>query len=335
MPQISVIVPVYKVEPYLHRCVDSILAQTFTDFELILVDDGSPDNCGAICDEYAQKDSRVVVIHQANGGLSAARNAGIDWAFVNSNSDWIYFADSDDWIHSKSLEVLMDSAAKTGCSVVIGGFESTKGEMPAVDENALTGVVWDVSEYFCQQYVNAVVAWGKLYRKEAFRSVRYPIGKIHEDEFTTYQILFEFDQIAVIDQPLYAYFQNAEGIMGSAWNPKRLDVYDALDDRIDFFQKRGFIELKQSTLRYLFLQMYIEQKENMLCVNGMKSRFHLIQEKNRILFKKRRQELRATVNKFDYLNFFVLAYGNKRMVQWVIQNDFEPIQNIIRKIKSL
>ena len=104
MPQISVIVPVYKVEAYLARCVDSVLAQTFSDFDLILVDDGSPDNSGAICDEYAEKDPRIVVIHQKNGGLSAARNAGIEWAFAHSNSQWLNFIDSDDWVHPEYLD---------------------------------------------------------------------------------------------------------------------------------------------------------------------------------------------------------------------------------------
>ena len=109
MPVISVIVPVYNVEKYLHRCVDSILAQTFTDFELILVDDGSPDNCGKICDEYAEKDSRIHVIHKVNGGLSDARNAGLDWAFANSNSEWVTFIDSDDWVDKYYLEYLYNS----------------------------------------------------------------------------------------------------------------------------------------------------------------------------------------------------------------------------------
>ena len=106
MPKISVIVPIYNVEKYLRRCVDSILNQTFSDFELILVDDGSPDNCGKICDEYAVKDRRIVVIHQKNGGLSTARNAGIDWAFVNSNSQYLSFIDRDDWVHPDFLEFL-------------------------------------------------------------------------------------------------------------------------------------------------------------------------------------------------------------------------------------
>ena len=117
MPTISVIVPVYKVEKYIHRCVDSILNQTFSDFELILVDDGSPDNCGAICDEYAAKDSRVVVIHQENGGLSAARNAGIDWAFANSDSQWLSFIDSDDWVHPEYLQKLLDTAVNNSAEV--------------------------------------------------------------------------------------------------------------------------------------------------------------------------------------------------------------------------
>ena len=116
---ISIIVPVYKVEKYIHRCVDSILAQTFTDFELILVDDGSPDNCGIICDEYALKDNRIHVIHKENGGLSDARNAGIDWAFENSNSEWITFIDSDDWVHPKCLEALVRAAQIYGTEIAI------------------------------------------------------------------------------------------------------------------------------------------------------------------------------------------------------------------------
>ncbi|MCD7802997.1 MAG: glycosyltransferase [Clostridiales bacterium] len=109
MPEISVIVPVYKVEPYLRRCVDSILNQTFQDFELILVDDGSPDHCPAICDEYAGRDSRIVVIHQKNAGLSAARNAGIDWVFANSDSKWISFVDSDDWVTPTYLSLMISA----------------------------------------------------------------------------------------------------------------------------------------------------------------------------------------------------------------------------------
>ena len=117
MAKISVIVPVYKVEQYLNRCIDSLLCQTFSDFELILVDDGSPDACPAICDSYAEKDARVHVIHQANGGLSAARNAGIEWSLQKSDSEWISFVDSDDWVHERYLESLFSAVRETGAEV--------------------------------------------------------------------------------------------------------------------------------------------------------------------------------------------------------------------------
>ena len=132
MAKISVIVPVYKVEQYLRRCVDSILSQTFSDFELILIDDGSPDRCGEICDEYKQRDGRVVVIHQSNGGLSAARNTGIIWSLENSDSDWLTFVDSDDWVHSEYLERLFRAVNKYGTKISVSsrceiiGFNSRK-----------------------------------------------------------------------------------------------------------------------------------------------------------------------------------------------------------------
>ena len=130
MPEISVIVPVYKVEPYLCRCVDSILAQTFTDFELILVDDGSPDNCGAICDEYAAKDERIHVIHQENQGQAAARNHALDWVFINSKSEYISFVDSDDWIHSRYLELLVEGIRRYNVNICQCGYFETESSNP-------------------------------------------------------------------------------------------------------------------------------------------------------------------------------------------------------------
>ena len=114
---ISIIVPVYNVEKYIYRCVDSILSQSFTDFELILVDDGSPDDCGKICDDYAKKDNRISVIHKENGGLSSARNAGLDWVFANSKSEYVTFIDSDDWVDTDYLRALLDGIKNTASSV--------------------------------------------------------------------------------------------------------------------------------------------------------------------------------------------------------------------------
>lgn len=246
MPLISVIVPVYKVEQYLHRCVDSILRQTFTDFQLILVDDGSPDRCGALCEEYAQKDSRIAVIHQANGGLSAARNTGIDWALANSDSQWLFFVDSDDFIHPDSLQVLLDAAQSHGTDISIGGFARTPGTAPEVCEKDLTAQQWDTKELFLKHNVNAVVAWGKLYRKALWGDLRYPVGKLHEDEFTTYKLLFRCQKLSYIPAPLYGYFVNEAGIMGAAWSPRRMDGVEAFRQRLDYFRAMGDGEL----LRY-------------------------------------------------------------------------------------
>lgn len=260
MPQISVIVPVYKVEPYLHRCVDSILAQTFTDFELILVDDGSPDNCGAICDEYAQKDSRVHVIHQENGGLSAARNAGIDWVFENSDSEWLTFVDSDDWIHPRMLEQLYHAVLEYNVEVSICGYEETGEDNRWTNAVAAQVKLWPVEQFYVEHNVNATVAWGKLYARACFADIRYPVGKIYEDEYVTYRILFQFEQVAVIDVPMYAYFVNPEGITKSEWTVKRLDKLDALIEQISFFEGSGLeCALRR---RIISLALFIVEQRN-------------------------------------------------------------------------
>lgn len=254
MATISVIVPVYKVEPYIRRCVDSILEQTFTDFELILVDDGSPDNCPAICDEYAQKDSRVHVVHQENGGLSAARNAGIDWAFINSDSRWFTFIDSDDWVHSRMLESLYTTSMEQRVAVSLCGYAETTGENIEIDQCELHGTLWKPEEFYSEQTVAATVAWGKLYKRDCFSQIRYPAGKLHEDEFTTYKILFAQPKIAVISAPLYFYYNNPNSITTSAWMPRRMDAIQAFDEQLAFFESSGFpIALKRRVRSYFWM----------------------------------------------------------------------------------
>ena len=241
MAKISVIVPVYKVEAYLKRCVDSILGQTYSDFELILVDDGSPDNCPQICDEYAEKDSRVRVIHQQNGGLSAARNAGIDWMFRNSDSEWFSFIDSDDYVHPRYLEVLLNAAESTGCDVSIGNYIEFSGDSVVPEENIAVPQKIETEKFFIEKNVNAIIACGKLYRRKCFEEIRYPLGKLHEDEFTTYKILFQKENISFIETPLYFYYQNPESITRK-WTPRRLDAVQAIYEQIVYFNKNRFVK---------------------------------------------------------------------------------------------
>jgi len=258
MAQISIIVPVYKVESYLHRCVDSILVQTFTDFELILVDDGSPDTCGRICDEYAQKDPRIHVIHQENGGLSAARNAGLDWVFASSDSEWISFVDSDDWIHPRMVESLYDAVRRRDVKVSICGFESTDGFVYHTEEGEFFSELWDTEELFVDRSVNVTVAWGKLYHRSCFQVIRYPVGKINEDEFVTYRILFELSKIAVIDERLYKYFHNDNGLVHSPFTIKKLHLFEALENQIEYFGKRRCVKAQRIVL-YRYLSLIVDR----------------------------------------------------------------------------
>lgn len=238
-PTISVIVPVYKVENYIHRCVDSILRQTFTDFELILVDDGSPDCCGGICEEYAKKDARIIVIHQSNQGLSAARNTGIDWVFANSGSKWFCFVDSDDWVHKQYLEFLYKAASDN--KVELSSCEYLRVKEHVNDNKThYSEVLMTPKEYYLHyQNGNEIVAWGKLYKRELFNNVRYPVGRIHEDGFVTPRLLFSVNRIAVVEEQLYYYFQNAKGITQSPFTIHNYDSILARENRIQLFKSIG------------------------------------------------------------------------------------------------
>ena len=182
-PVISIIVPVYKVEKQLNKCIESILNQTFKDYELILVDDGSPDNCGHICDEYEKKDSRIKVIHKKNGGLSDARNAGLDIAL----GKYIGFVDSDDIIHPQMYEKLYNCINKSNLDIVQCKFKRFKS-IEEININ-ISDSELNFKEYNSQDAIIDLIdnnkinvnAWNKLYKRELFQNERYPKGKIHED----------------------------------------------------------------------------------------------------------------------------------------------------------
>lgn len=239
---ISVIVPVYKVEKYLHRCVDSILSQSFTDFKLILVDDGSPDDCGKICDDYAKKDNRISVIHKENGGLSSARNAGLDWVFANSKSEYVTFIDSDDWVDTDYLRALLDGIKNTASSVSACKFQEVS------DDNCeksfeLNTLIYSGERFCVEQWVYSNAAWAKLIPISCFENLRFPEGKIHEDAFVMYKILLPCDRLAFIDAPLYCYNIGNDGsILRRPWTPERLVLLDAIEERIDYCIKNGYYD---------------------------------------------------------------------------------------------
>lgn len=315
MPQISVIVPVYKVEKYINRCVDSILAQTFQNFELILVDDGSPDNCGAICDAYAKKDRRVVVIHQENGGLSAARNSGIDWVFANSDSQWITFIDSDDWVSNQYLVILIECALMNTTEVVVSRFIRTTNPIQEFDNDDIHYHLENVEEFYCRERANATVAWGKLYPKRYFEQVRYPKGRIHEDEYITYKLLFQNKMVGIIECPLYYYYVNENSITGQEWNPKRMDVLEAYEQQIQFFYENAY--------------SLAEEKTTQIYLKDFSFAVKMLQKIGVTEYKSYKRKLRVVLKK--YLHISKLSDKEKKAICEVAYPYYTKAIKIIQK----
>ena len=240
MDKIYIIIPVYNVEVYINRCLQSVLNQTYDNYEVILIDDGSTDNSGNICDEYQKKQDNIIVIHKENGGLSAARNTGIDYVMnLKNENSWITFIDSDDHIHPKYLEYLYYAADKSDANISCCYYIRTEQHKEYKDINKFTYCMFTPEEFWLKDRTNATLAWGKLYRTNLFTSVRYPKGKIHEDEFTTYKLLFNESSIAFVSEPLYFYWINMDGITKKEWNPARLNALEAFEEQIVYFKDNG------------------------------------------------------------------------------------------------
>jgi glycosyltransferase involved in cell wall biosynthesis len=211
MPLISVIIPVYKVEPYLRRCLGSVLSQTFTGWECIIVDDGSPDGCPAICDEYAAKDSRFAVIHQENRGTAHARDAGIKQA----KGEFILFSDGDDWLEPEALEALYANQRETGADVVIGGIKKIYRSRIRYCNFPKTAFRRD-EDVLVYYFLNSCSAcWGKLYRKELFDGFFVPSINIGEDGIVNVQIFSKLkkEKLQIVDKPVYNYDRRTNGII--------------------------------------------------------------------------------------------------------------------------
>lgn len=237
-PTLSIIVPVYKVEAYLKACIDSILAQTFRDFELLLVDDGSPDGCPALCDQAAEKDPRVRVIHQKNGGLSAARNAGLDIA----RGQWIGFVDSDDYIAREMYEQLYRRVQQDHTKLALCEYRLvTEAGAPMPSRSAITeDTVLNREEAMARiDGGHFTVAWNRLYHRSLFDELRFPVGKVHEDEYIVHQVYWQCERISVIAQPLYFYVQRTGSIMKEPTVQKQIDQVEGIFFRAEFEWEKG------------------------------------------------------------------------------------------------
>ncbi|MDD9148995.1 MULTISPECIES: glycosyltransferase family 2 protein [unclassified Sporolactobacillus] len=248
-PLISVVVPVFNVEKYLPRCIESIIRQSYKDLEILLVDDGSSDGSGRICDQYGKIDKRIKVIHKKNGGLSDARNVGIDLARGN----YIGFVDSDDYIHEDMYLSLYDTIRLNGCDIAEVGYQTFFHDDDIKDPDDYSrvilytkqqAVIGAIVNHQCQTYV-----WNKLYKKELWNKVRFPKGKLFEDEFTTYKIFNRSAKVAVLNKKMYYYFQREKSI-AHTFSIKTLDHCEALNQMMRFIESEYPEALPISCIKY-------------------------------------------------------------------------------------
>lgn len=258
-PLISVIVPVYKVEQYLHNCIDSVLAQNYKNWELILVDDGSPDNCPQICDEYAFNDKRIKVIHKENGGLSSARNAGLEKAI----GEYVSFLDSDDFWHSDYLSILLNLCVKYDADIAqcsyVRGIETNFPDINKVIDIKS----FDNHSIFLKGYSKIIVC-GKLYKRYTIDEIRMPEGKINEDDFTTWKFYYRARKIVITNQSLYYYTFNDKSIMANQFKLPSLDFIEAYEERIDFFNTNQIKDLEDFSRGHLCKAMLLISNNPML-----------------------------------------------------------------------
>lgn len=249
---ISVIIPVYKVEDYLDECVASVVSQTHKKLEIILVDDGSPDNCPAMCDAWAQKDSRIRVIHKANGGLSDARNAGLEIA----SGDYIAFVDSDDYIRKDMLENLLEALLCTDSDIAACGIENFGAARGSWGCQDFVGTPQQIFAKLYNETAYPVAAWNKLYRRSCWKTLRFPVGKICEDTFTTYQLIHNARRIVMIPKALYCYRIRPESIMTSSFSLKRMDEEEAWRCNYQFIEEH-YPSLRKAAFDFYLLKVNI------------------------------------------------------------------------------
>lgn len=329
---LSVIVPIYNVEKYVVKCIKSIIDQTYTNLQVILVDDGSTDKSGIICDKLSRMDNRIQVVHKKNGGLSSARNCGIDFA----RGKYICFIDSDDWIDINMFKNLINCMEANNADIVVCNYLETDNE----NYNYKNSEKYKVCEFTNIEAMNClyekdysrqmVVVWNKIYKRDLFNEVRFPNGKIHEDEFVNYRLYYYSNKVVYMSSVYYYYRINMNSITHCKYNVNRLHALEAMDERLQFAQKINNIKFYNNTLKaycYICINSLINckkyLKENKLLINSVKARTSCIinkyiannsikinkNEKFKLKILKKSVLLYRIINKMEY----VIHFKNKNV----------------------
>lgn len=321
MGEIGVIVPVYNVEKYLDKCINSILCQTYDNFELILVDDGSTDKSGIICDLYAENDCRIHVIHQKNGGVSVARNTGIEYVSKKTSCKWICFVDSDDFIDRQFLEILFAISSKDKTDLVMCDYTTKMDEMllkKCVDSQILNPEDAYVS---FPRVTNNI--WAKLYKIDLFKNHRFPVGKIMEDAHTFYKVLFDAKKVSVTNIPLYFYTINPNGIYNSKWKPERIESIVATQNQVQFMKDNHYDKALHTASYVYMLTIFKELKYLKETNSEMKKYEKLLRKKLRKAIRDYRKitgkSLESETWYYDY------AYPFFSMLYWAMKSQIEKV----------
>ena len=313
MSIITIIIPIFEVEPFIRRCLDSVLWQTVSAFYLLIINDGSSDKSGATCEDYAVKDSRIKLVHQTNRGLSFARNVGIDLAWLNSGDEWLSFIDGDDWIAPKMLDTLLQSNLRNHTQVAACGYKETDRTEPIIEVTSLTSTVVKTESFFVEHNTNATVVWGKLFAKECFTDIRFPVGKIHEDDFTTYKVVFRFPHVSYTPSPLYCYFKNPNGITRSPWTPAHIASIEAIERQLSFFLNNDYAEAYRFTCR-----RYVNQL-GYFCILTIKqypSLYRSLYEKLQLSYRHYRMSANMTFDNCPYAFSAMYPFFTRLYRRW-------------------
>ena len=249
-PLISIIVPIYNVELYLKECIESIINQTYKNIEIILIDDGSPDNCGAICDEYAKKDNRIKVIHKENEGVSAARNTGIE----SCRGEYISFIDADDFVHPDFINDLYSVIDENNSDISFCDFYryETGAKIPTMEKKESRLVCYDKFEMLKKinqhNFTNFTV--DKLYKRDIFDVIRFPAGRSYfEDASIIYKIIDMFDKIYGTSRKLYYYRDNPNSAMRKKFNKSKFYFFNMIEEKMDYYKKKDYVNCYIDTIK--------------------------------------------------------------------------------------
>ena len=320
---VSIIIPVYKVEKYIDRCVTSIINQTYKNLEIILVDDGSPDNCGKICDDYAKMDERIKVIHKENGGLSDARNVGIE----SAKGNYISFVDSDDFIEKDMIELLLKEIEENNCDISICGYYKTYIDKDEIIDNSKEIFIMNNIEAIDKMNMLGsydVSAWGKLFNINLIKDTRFPVGKLSEDWFVMYKIFYNASRICYNPNPKYHYVQRAGGI--SKNNPRiNYDAIQAAKECMEFIEKKCPNIIENAIIRYcianigVYNSCILYNKEDKEVYSNIRKYIKTILKSKNISNKKKIQFWILVRMKSVYRFIYKTYYSNIRQKKMVTQ----------------